>query len=243
MYLIISSRFPFTTSTDILPTKQIEQSYQLIFPKDKWGNISQEAKDLIALLLLVDPLKRITIREACLHPWITDDSIVGSQSSQKISPVKEIIKNTSGKKNSLDILNEVKRKTLDINQVSRTPPVWHNDLQQLFVGKNSKKGSDNEMNNIIINNKKSENNDDLLKSNVDLMNKESEKHKIDDCNSSPTRTVSLQTNSNSDSLTAIVPAKFQNIHPDALWSKGAGDLLISSIESSQKFDGPDFRKN
>lgn len=35
-----------------------------------WNNISEEAKDLIKNLLVVDPSKRLTAEQALAHPWM-----------------------------------------------------------------------------------------------------------------------------------------------------------------------------
>jgi len=40
------------------------------FPEPYWNDITKEAKDLISKLLVVDPKKRKTAKEALEHPWI-----------------------------------------------------------------------------------------------------------------------------------------------------------------------------
>lgn len=37
---------------------------------ENWMSISEEAKDLVKRMLVVDPLKRITIGEIQKHPWL-----------------------------------------------------------------------------------------------------------------------------------------------------------------------------
>ena len=39
-----------------------------------WNNISDEAKDLIRKMLIVDPAKRWSASECLKHPWITGES-------------------------------------------------------------------------------------------------------------------------------------------------------------------------
>ena len=42
------------------------------FHEDAWGEISKEAKDLVARMLTVDHAKRITSEQILAHPWIVD---------------------------------------------------------------------------------------------------------------------------------------------------------------------------
>jgi serine/threonine protein kinase len=41
------------------------------FHPDYWGNVSEEAKDLIRKMLTVDPKQRISLADAIQHPWLT----------------------------------------------------------------------------------------------------------------------------------------------------------------------------
>uniref|UniRef100_A0A7N8WXP9 non-specific serine/threonine protein kinase n=1 Tax=Mastacembelus armatus TaxID=205130 RepID=A0A7N8WXP9_9TELE len=40
--------------------------------QSKWKHVSDQAKDVVRKLLVVDPSKRMTIDEALLHPWLQD---------------------------------------------------------------------------------------------------------------------------------------------------------------------------
>lgn len=48
---------------------------QYSFNAHVWSNVSYAAKDLIARMLVVDPEKRITIKEVLEHPWLACVSI------------------------------------------------------------------------------------------------------------------------------------------------------------------------
>jgi serine/threonine protein kinase len=41
------------------------------FPDPEWTDVSEEAKDFIKKILVVNPAKRMTAEEALKHPWIT----------------------------------------------------------------------------------------------------------------------------------------------------------------------------
>ena len=43
------------------------------FHRTDWKNISEDAKDLIRALLVIDPVERMTVDEALRCPWITQD--------------------------------------------------------------------------------------------------------------------------------------------------------------------------
>ena len=43
------------------------------FHEEHWSSISEEAKDLIAKMLVVDPVKRIDATAALDHPWVISD--------------------------------------------------------------------------------------------------------------------------------------------------------------------------
>ena len=49
------------------------------FPSPVWDNISEEAKDIIRHLLVVDPSKRWTCDELLRHSWILGETKIGKQ--------------------------------------------------------------------------------------------------------------------------------------------------------------------
>jgi len=42
------------------------------FPEEYWGHISEEAKDFVSRLLLVNPHQRLTASQALQHPWLVN---------------------------------------------------------------------------------------------------------------------------------------------------------------------------
>jgi len=69
MYLLLSGDLPFMgKSQKELFRKIVVGRYS--FPEESWGQVSDEAKELISKLLVTDPKKRLTSREAMATSWI-----------------------------------------------------------------------------------------------------------------------------------------------------------------------------
>lgn len=56
-------------------TEQIIRGEFIMVPS-KWSHISDQAKDVVRKLLVVDPSKRMTIEEALQHPWLQDQEMI-----------------------------------------------------------------------------------------------------------------------------------------------------------------------
>ena len=69
MYMMLSGEPPFKGNND-------EEIYQSVkegkynFDNEKWDEISNDAKDLIKNLLIIDINKRFSAKKALSHPWI-----------------------------------------------------------------------------------------------------------------------------------------------------------------------------
>jgi len=71
MYALLSSCLPFDHPNGTKMVEKIVQA-QFQFEADEgWGNISEEAKDLISKLLVVDLKQRYTAEMVLKHPWFT----------------------------------------------------------------------------------------------------------------------------------------------------------------------------
>lgn len=95
LYCMISAKMPFKTSLHQQPQPQAPTAntntntinsnskvqtavllsdlrlYKLRFPDASWSHISSDCKDLIRQLLQIDPVKRLTAKNALLHPWVS----------------------------------------------------------------------------------------------------------------------------------------------------------------------------
>eukprot|EP00300_Choanocystis_sp_HF-7_P005770 c14261_g2_i1.p1 GENE.c14261_g2_i1~~c14261_g2_i1.p1 ORF type:complete len:141 (+),score=35.33 c14261_g2_i1:122-544(+) len=69
-YVLLCGYPPFYAPTDILLGYKIVNG-KFKFHDQNWSGISEEAKDLISKLLEVNPRKRLTIKQALEHPWIS----------------------------------------------------------------------------------------------------------------------------------------------------------------------------
>jgi len=58
------------------------------FPEDYWSDISENAKDFISKLLVVDPKKRMTAKEALEHPWLSGHA---KENKLKIDKMKNYV--------------------------------------------------------------------------------------------------------------------------------------------------------
>jgi serine/threonine protein kinase len=61
---------------------------QYDFPSPSWDNISQEAKNIIKGLLVVDPMQRISPEELLKHPWVLGE-VVHKQDKDVLKKMRE----------------------------------------------------------------------------------------------------------------------------------------------------------
>lgn len=93
------------------------------FHEKKWGDVSDDAKDLIRLLLTVNPAKRVTAKEALQHRWmIGNDTKEESKEEAKLDETKEESKLDEI---SMQSLSPVERESNmeEINMVSIPPMI------------------------------------------------------------------------------------------------------------------------
>ena len=74
LYILLSGKPPFDGPNDKLIQCRILSDQRHQFNEDDFGHVSEDAKDLINRLLERDPKKRITAREALMHPFIVSHS-------------------------------------------------------------------------------------------------------------------------------------------------------------------------
>jgi serine/threonine protein kinase len=70
LYILIGGYLPFHHSDQQVMYNKIKKGEFTFHPK-YWNNISSAAKELIRGLLIVDPVKRLTVDQALQHSWLT----------------------------------------------------------------------------------------------------------------------------------------------------------------------------
>lgn len=68
-YVLLSQTKPFAAKTwSQIKSRILRCQYN--FDPNKWDHISHEAKDFVASLIMFDPSKRLTTKQALNHPWL-----------------------------------------------------------------------------------------------------------------------------------------------------------------------------
>ncbi|XP_039514138.1 serine/threonine-protein kinase Chk2 [Pimephales promelas] len=72
LFICLGGYPPFNTEGSTMSVREqiINGLYRFI--PSQWKNVSNEAKDLVKKLLVVDPQKRLSVEEALEHPWLND---------------------------------------------------------------------------------------------------------------------------------------------------------------------------
>jgi serine/threonine protein kinase len=90
------------------------------FYEEDWSHISKEAKELVASLLIVDPLQRRTAQDALRSPWIHLDDM--SVSSTALSETLRVIRERRQR------LRSVANAVMWMSKDAKANPVLHNGV-------------------------------------------------------------------------------------------------------------------
>jgi len=71
LYVILSGCSPFCADEEEQLLKQVAQAKYEFF-ENEWKGVSEEARNLISRLLVVDPDKRMTMAQLFEHPWLEE---------------------------------------------------------------------------------------------------------------------------------------------------------------------------
>jgi calcium/calmodulin-dependent protein kinase I len=78
LYILLSGFPPFYDEDNTVLFEKIKKGY-FEFPSPTWDYISDEAKDIVRNLLLVDSSKRMTSDMLLKHPWVLGESCTDKQ--------------------------------------------------------------------------------------------------------------------------------------------------------------------
>ena len=127
LYILLSGKPPFDGPNDKVIQCRVLSGEKHQFKEDDFGHVSEDAKDLINRLLERDPKKRITAREALMHPFIVSHSFGLPSTTAKKPFSRETAKNLKmfyGSNKFIKMARLQLAKLLRSDQIS--------DLQELF---------------------------------------------------------------------------------------------------------------
>lgn len=75
LFICLGGYPPFNTECSTMSVREQIISGHYRFIPSQWKKVSNEAKDLIKKLLVVDPEKRLSVEEALTHPWLNNDEM------------------------------------------------------------------------------------------------------------------------------------------------------------------------
>lgn len=81
LYILLCGYPPFNGRSDREIFNAIKKGI-FFFPDEDWNETSEEAKDLISKMLIIDPKKRFSAEECLSHPWF---NIYDNLSNYKIN--------------------------------------------------------------------------------------------------------------------------------------------------------------
>ncbi|ORX55880.1 Pkinase-domain-containing protein [Piromyces finnis] len=149
-YILLSGYPPFGGESDYeLYESAINAKYAYFSPE--WDNISDYAKNFIDRLLTIDPYKRMTVKEALNHPWISVE--INDDFNKKIFVADNIKKNFTAKqkfKATVEAIKAAGRMTLfSPTNTDKPNPLTLLDSNEPVKIVNENQSNTNEKSNIL----------------------------------------------------------------------------------------------
>lgn len=88
-YILLCGRPPFQGKSDAEMAASI-RSGSVSFPQADWGDVSDDAKNLIRRLLELDPSARLTAEEALEHVWMNNLAPAASSSALQVTELRSM---------------------------------------------------------------------------------------------------------------------------------------------------------
>ena len=127
LFILLSGSPPFDVSAGF----DAVASAKVIFYEDQWKHISKEARDLVRRLLEKDANKRMSVKDACDHPWLlVDDGDTHCHPLQDpvVTPNAILTKPTEPPKPPVE-LNEKEEDVSDAQAMPAPPPKLKDSLK------------------------------------------------------------------------------------------------------------------
>merc|ERR1719450_816891 len=97
LYILLSGCQPFKDTNNLGLQAMLMSGNYVPMRGGRWGSVSDDAKNLVASLLSVDPLKRLEAAKILIHPWFKNDESIVSQAKQVMGLVQESMLTDSGR--------------------------------------------------------------------------------------------------------------------------------------------------
>ncbi len=85
LFLLLSGVHPFDNGEAEKVVNTRSANAEWTFTPEYWSAVSDDAKDLISKLLVVDPVARFTCDQAFAHPWISTHETVLASTQANLS--------------------------------------------------------------------------------------------------------------------------------------------------------------
>jgi len=78
LFICLAGYPPFSEDRSDKPLNEqiLKGDYHHYLKETEWSSISGDAKDLVKKLMCVDDKTRITLEQALVHPWFTDEQMI-----------------------------------------------------------------------------------------------------------------------------------------------------------------------
>ena len=126
MYFLLTGKFPFKKEEFKEISKNKDYIIEIEFPEDKI--ISDEAKDLIKQILVLNPEKRPNLSQILYHDFFHIDKLQEKISYLKQLNIDDIIKN----KTNIEIIRNTNKNKKDINKENKFPCLKKLKINQII---------------------------------------------------------------------------------------------------------------
>jgi len=145
LYVLLSGTMPFEEDGQTTLFEKVKKGV-FKFPAKQWKGVSEEAKNLIKGLLVVDPSQRLTVQQALEHPWVSELT-KGSPSTPALkgdgeTDKKEKSEDATDKKGESKDTPDKKESALTNDNASSTPTASATKHTPISARRRRKVGTD-----------------------------------------------------------------------------------------------------